>query len=944
MSAVAFERQIRPIYDALDTGSNKSAIVSCNKLLKKHPKNGLVKALKSLALVRSQKVEESLVLCDEVLASKTTDDATLSAMMHVLRALGRHADMITMFEDAFKQQPENEELGTQTFFANVRTGNWKVAQQIATRMHKQFREDRYLFWAIISAVLQANDPSTPPPMRTLLYKLAHRLVASSPTPSYVSPDRFHLHLTILRELQLFDEANTLLESEIGKAICSKSLVCDEIRREIWRMRGLWIEEGVHAEQRIVEQKDRNWLEFISVLDATFSYVLDRPVADLDESTKSEFLAHVSRTKDLFTRVAVEDGVRDRSGLLGLLELERRLKLHGVSEDSTALVEMMENYFQQIGDKTCCFEDLRPYLSLDADGLSRWTSFLESQNASTISTDIRRAINIQKLLRYNLSEAESTPDAELVRAQEYLTRYIAGLELGKDLPGTELQPADDFAILAAQALVSAWHATKDEAHLFKAVTVLEFAATKSIHSYQIRLLLVRIYRLLGAPSQALDHYRLLDVKQVQNDTLSHFILSRASTFSLAATGDLTLPTECLESSQVYMTNSQETADYIVRAFTSEKYSQIPDFINFEDRLDNSLQRDAVKVEHVRMRLAHEPVNTDLVDMELIELKFIFDRFHHDNRDFDILPNYQPRWQKSFNEQTLLFENSPGLGWLWVFLKLYIRAFQHASDLDDTVEDKLLVGDRPKQSNDPENQLPLKERLIKRKQEELDELTPDELSFLNYATALADWLEPYHDHIRPPPSVVLAEAAKQTELKTGLPLRGVTIPPSNGSTSPVKKDEEAPPVKPAPELVSAFFDQINGRFREALARKVPAEILHVATLAQEALLLFTVETIRFKPASIVKIHKLGTLVQNFKVLRAQAITVLQEISTEIVKFGEQEGTADARKVFVQASKPVTSEAIDHDFVLNVAKKVTDSRKKVLEGVGKGIAKVCSNYSAA
>lgn len=46
-------------------------------------------ALKALALVRSQKVEESLILCDEVLACKPTDDATLSAMMHVLRGLGR---------------------------------------------------------------------------------------------------------------------------------------------------------------------------------------------------------------------------------------------------------------------------------------------------------------------------------------------------------------------------------------------------------------------------------------------------------------------------------------------------------------------------------------------------------------------------------------------------------------------------------------------------------------------------------------------------------------------------------------------------------------------------------------------------------------------------------------------------------------------------------------
>lgn len=107
------------------------------------------KALKALALVRSQKIEEACILCDEVLATRPSDDGILTAMQHVLRGLGRSkfktsylcasrliisvledADMIGMFEDAFKQQPENEELGAQTFFANVRTSNWKVAQQV----------------------------------------------------------------------------------------------------------------------------------------------------------------------------------------------------------------------------------------------------------------------------------------------------------------------------------------------------------------------------------------------------------------------------------------------------------------------------------------------------------------------------------------------------------------------------------------------------------------------------------------------------------------------------------------------------------------------------------------------------------------------------------------------------------------------------------------------
>lgn len=47
--------------------------------------------------MRLQKIEETLTLCDEILASKPTDDGTLSAMMHVLRGLGRR----TLHEPSF---------------------------------------------------------------------------------------------------------------------------------------------------------------------------------------------------------------------------------------------------------------------------------------------------------------------------------------------------------------------------------------------------------------------------------------------------------------------------------------------------------------------------------------------------------------------------------------------------------------------------------------------------------------------------------------------------------------------------------------------------------------------------------------------------------------------------------------------------------------------------
>lgn len=103
-------------------------------------------------------------------------------------------------------------------------------------------------------LLQANDTTTPHSMRSILYKLAHRLINTSPSPSYQSADRFNLHLSILRELGLLDEAHKLLDSDVGRSICATNLSCNEIRRDIWKLQGLTIDEGNHAENLITEKK------------------------------------------------------------------------------------------------------------------------------------------------------------------------------------------------------------------------------------------------------------------------------------------------------------------------------------------------------------------------------------------------------------------------------------------------------------------------------------------------------------------------------------------------------------------------------------------------------------------------------------------------------------------------------------------------------------------
>lgn len=86
------------------------------------------------------------------------------------------------------------------------------------------------------------------------------------------------------------------------------------------------------------------------------------------------------------------------------------------------------------------------------------------------------------------------------------------------------------------------------------------------------------------------------------------------------------------------------------------------------------------------------------------------------------------------------------------------------------------------------------------------------------------------------MVLAEASRQTELKTGFPLRGVDLQVHNGDVNGhPKKDEEAPPVKEAPGLLVVFFDAMLSRFRHLLeSKRSISEVLHVATITQEVIM--------------------------------------------------------------------------------------------------------------
>ena len=111
-------------------------------------------------------------------------------------------------------------------------------------------------------------------------------------------------------------------------------------------------------------------------------------------------------------------------------------------------------------------------------------------------ELGRLVTSFKISRYNLLESDVTVELESARVEKYFKYYLEALPLGAHLPYTELQPADDLALLAGNALVNLWTLTNRDAHLLNAVYLLEFGLSKSKQSFLMRLILIRIYRILG----------------------------------------------------------------------------------------------------------------------------------------------------------------------------------------------------------------------------------------------------------------------------------------------------------------------------------------------------------------------------------------------------------------------------------------------------------------
>uniref|UniRef100_A0A8C7BPD0 N-alpha-acetyltransferase 25, NatB auxiliary subunit n=1 Tax=Neovison vison TaxID=452646 RepID=A0A8C7BPD0_NEOVI len=228
-------------------------------------------------------------------------------------------------------------------------------------------------------------------------------------------------------------------------------------------------------------------------------------------------------------------------------------------------------------------------------------------------------------------------------RELMLRYQHGLEFGKSCLKTELQFSDYYCLLAVHVLIDIWRETGDETAVWQALTLLEEGLTHSPSNAQFKLLLVRIYCVLGAFEPVVDLYSSLDAKHIQHDTIGYLLTRYAESLGQYAAASQS----CNFALRFFHSNQKDTSEYIIQAYKYGAFEKIPEFIAFRNRLNNSLHFAQVRTERMLLDLLLEAnISTSLAEsIKSMNLQPEEDDIPwealRDNRDLNVFFSWDPK---------------------------------------------------------------------------------------------------------------------------------------------------------------------------------------------------------------------------------------------------------------------------------------------------------------
>ncbi|OQR98077.1 hypothetical protein ACHHYP_09206 [Achlya hypogyna] len=588
-------RLVRPIYEAIDNRQYKNAIKLCNQ--KKVCDIDLVQVLQAHCLERIGKVDDALRIVRRVQLNKPTDDTILSTMQLVFKLCGAAAEIVPSYEHAAAVQPQNEELQTSLFFNYARTLSLAKQQQLAFKMYKTFGKLRYVGWACLSMLLQVTvEKSLPMKMLPLADKMLAKALRDHPAEA--NGEAVSLLVLLLQAqnkpaeaLEAFTEFIHVTDAPApAPATKPRALEGDGVPDDEIDLGPMQAIDRLVLEATLAKDVGD---------DARCAAVYKTLLTSYNADDWAFWLGLIaaSPTADVLPVIRAlqeQHGLRLRGPHLAEVEVHFQLLAGAVDAAVTAdLVPRLLVYMENFATKSCCFSDVKRYLELPPSARAAVVAAMEARlSAATAefaatapapaaipaaTAAFRKGLLARKVLRFLGTDAGKSATELEARADALLAEYEAAQWLNEATVGgqREVQVTDDLVLLAGHLLLDAHSAAPAAALLSKAAAALESGLARSAYNFQMKLLLCRVYALLGAGAAVLTRYKELDVKQIQLDSLSHLVLD--GLFALGLDEEALRICDAVRA--LHQTTARDTPEFIGRAYRLGVFSKAEDMTSF-----------------------------------------------------------------------------------------------------------------------------------------------------------------------------------------------------------------------------------------------------------------------------------------------------------------------------------------------------------------------------
>jgi N-terminal acetyltransferase B complex non-catalytic subunit len=328
------------------------------------------------------------------------------------------------------------------------------------------------------------------------------------------------------------------------------------------------------------------------------------------------------------------------------------------------LSLCTEYFRSSAPKASCFEDIAPILlKLGAAEQSKFFTDAEEYTSTLRNTAkeelaISDALGAQTnllALRYHVqiskSKSESAEKELEELAAQALSIYIDFTKSGKEMSKLEVYTAESSVILAASALIRLASVSTASSHIYilQSMIILEQSLKERPNSYQAVLFLLKICRSVGAISKVFQIYPRLSIKNLQHESMSHFLLTRIPTIhpfpitqfssSELAKNDADPLLSIQKVLKPYSSVGEKTDKSIRTCLEQGNYSNVREFGKIEDALERSIVQGLTAIDERRIiRLAQSKKGS--VPPRLLEsYRLSTKQPLLDQRDYDILANYE-----------------------------------------------------------------------------------------------------------------------------------------------------------------------------------------------------------------------------------------------------------------------------------------------------------------